>query len=79
MNKDGFFLIDQLQPGKYRAIVTDATGCSIFSRSGVIKTSNFNMIGQRIYNRQVLDCDSGVVESDFHSNYLDHLLLITYS
>ena len=65
MNKDGFFLIDQLQPGKYRAIVTDATGCSIFSRSGVIKTSNFNMIGQRIYNRQVLDCDSGVVESDF--------------
>ena len=23
------------------------------------------MIGQRIFNRQVLDCDSGVVESDF--------------
>ena len=37
MNKDGFYLVDQLQPGKYRAIVTDATGCSIFSRSGVIK------------------------------------------
>ena len=65
MNKDGFYLIDQLQPGKYRAIVTDATGCSIFSRSGVIKTSSFNMISQRVYNRQVLDCDSGVVEADF--------------
>ena len=65
MNKDGFYLIDQLQPGKYRAIVTDATGCSIFSRSGVIKTSSFNMISQRVYNRQILDCDSGVVEADF--------------
>ena len=65
MNKDGFYLVDQLQPGKYRAIVTDATGCSIFSRSGVIKTSSFNMISQRVYNRQVLDCDSGIVEADF--------------
>ena len=35
MNKDGFFLIDQLQPGKYRAIVTDATGCLIFSDQGL--------------------------------------------
>ena len=65
MNKDGFYLIDQLQPGKYRAIVTDATGCQIFSRSGVVKTSSFNMINQRVYNREILDCDSGVVESDF--------------
>ena len=65
MNKDGFYLIDQLQPGKYRAIVTDATGCKIFSRSGVIKTSSFNMISQRVYNRQVLECDSGIVEADF--------------
>ena len=65
MNKDGFYLIDNLAPGKYRAIVTDATGCQIFSRSGVIKTSNFNMVNQRVYNREILDCDSGVVEADF--------------
>ncbi len=26
MNKDGFYLIDNLAPGKYRAIVTDNTG-----------------------------------------------------
>ena len=65
MNLDGFYLIDNLQPGKYRAIVTDATGCQIFSRSGVIKTSSFNMINQRIFNREILDCDSGVVEADF--------------
>ncbi|MGA0317018.1 MAG: PKD domain-containing protein [Flavobacteriaceae bacterium] len=65
MNKDGFYLIDNLAPGKYRAIVTDATGCQIFSRAGVIKTSSFNMVNQRVYNREVLDCDSGLVESDF--------------
>jgi hypothetical protein len=65
MNKDGFYLIDNLQPGKYRAIVTDATGCKIFSRSGLIKTSSFNMINQRVYNREILDCESGLVEADF--------------
>ncbi|MDG1192181.1 MAG: hypothetical protein P8N15_09035, partial [Flavobacteriaceae bacterium] len=65
MNKDGFYLIDQLQPGKYRAIVTDATGCQIFSRSGVIKSSSFNMLNQRVYNREILDCDTGLVEADF--------------
>ena len=65
MNKDGFYLIDNLQPGKYRAIVTDATGCKIFSRSGLIKNSSFNMINQRVYNREILDCETGLVEADF--------------
>jgi hypothetical protein len=65
MNKDGFYLIDNLQPGKYRAIVTDATGCKIFSRSGLIKSSSFNMINQRVYNREILDCETGLVEADF--------------
>ena len=65
MNKDGFYLIDNLVPGKYRAIVTDATGCKIFSRSGIIKTSAFNMTNQRVFNKEVLDCDSGIVEADF--------------
>ena len=65
MNKDGFYLIDNLEPGKYRAIVTDATGCQIFSRSGIIKTSSFNMVKQKVFNREVLDCESGIVEADF--------------
>ena len=65
MNKDGFYLIDNLVPGKYRAIVTDATGCKIFSRSGIIKTSAFNMTNQRVFNKEVLDCDSGIVEARF--------------
>ena len=65
MNKDGFYLIDNLEPGKYRAIVTDASGCQIFSRSGIIKTSSFNMVKQKVFNREVLDCESGIVEADF--------------
>ena len=65
MNKDGFYLIDSLEPGKYRAIITDATGCQIFSRSGIIKTSSFNMVKQKVFNREVLDCELGIVEADF--------------
>ena len=65
MNKDGFYLIDNLEAGKYRAIITDASGCQIFSRSGLIKSNTFNMISQRIYNKEIIDCDSGTVEADF--------------
>ena len=65
MNKDGFYLVDNLEAGKYRAIISDASGCEIFTRSGVIKTSEFNMTNQRVYNREILDCDSGTVNADF--------------
>ncbi|MDB4227388.1 hypothetical protein N9799_01110 [Flavobacteriaceae bacterium] len=68
MNKDGFFLVDNLQAGKYRAIITDANGCQIFSRSGVIKNSEFNIINQRLFNREILDCSTGTVVSDFSFN-----------
>ncbi|MBL6870083.1 MAG: hypothetical protein ISQ98_00005 [Flavobacteriaceae bacterium] len=65
MNKDGFYIIDNLDPGKYKAIIKDNTSCQIFTRTGVIKSSSFNMFNQRIYNRDVLDCASGLVEADF--------------
>ena len=65
MNKDGFYIIDNLDPGKYKAIIRDNTSCQIFTRTGVIKSSTFNMVNQRIFNREVLDCASGVVEADF--------------
>ena len=65
MGKDGFFLIDNLEPGKYRAIITDATGCQIFSRSGLIKGSSFNIVNQRIFNEEILDCSTGSIEADF--------------
>ena len=65
MNKDGFYIIDNLDPGKYKAIIKDNTSCQIFTRTGVIKSSSFNMFNQRVYNREVLDCASGLVEADF--------------
>ena len=68
MNKDGFYLIDNLQAGKYRAIITDANGCQIFSRSGVIKNSEFNIVNQKLFNREILDCSTGTVVSDFSFN-----------
>jgi len=68
MNKDGFYLIDNLQAGKYRAIITDAKGCQIFSRSGVIKNSEFNIVNQKLFNREILDCSTGTVVSDFSFN-----------
>ena len=68
MNKDGFYLIDNLQAGKYRAIITDAKGCQIFSRSGVIKNSEFNIVNQKLFNREILDCSTGKVVSDFSFN-----------
>ena len=65
MNKDGFYIIDNLEPGKYKAIIKDNTSCEIFTKSGVIKSSTFNMVKQKVFNREVLDCESGIVEADF--------------